>query len=104
MLRCFEDPDIISSRGLVDPLGDYEIISSELMLKDLESVVKRLERLEPSIKKAQGKPAELKELQAEKDLLMAIRAALDADNVERVRNLISNAQSARSPCSRKKIF
>jgi hypothetical protein len=104
VLRCFEDPDIISSRGLVDPLGDYDIISSELMLKDLESVVKRLERLEPSIKKAQGKPAELKELQAEKDLLTAIRAALDADNVERVRNLISNATIRTIPLLTQKDF
>ena len=104
VLRCFEDPDIISSRGLVDPLGDYDIISSELMLKDLESVVKRLERLEPSIKKAQGKPAELKELQAEKDLLTAIRGALDADNVERVRNLISNATIRTIPLLTQKDF
>lgn len=104
VLRCFEDPDIISSRGLVDPLGDYDIIISELMLKDLESVVKRIERLEPNIKKAQGKPAELKELQAEKDLLTAIRAALDADKVERVRELIANAPVKTIPLLTQKDF
>ncbi len=104
VLRCFEDPDIISSRGLIDPLGDYDIIISELMLKDLESIVKRLERLEPAIKKAQGKPAEIKELQAEKDLLTTIRAALDNDNLERARELVHNATVKTIPLLTQKDF
>jgi ribosome-binding ATPase len=104
VLRCFEDPDIISSRGLVDPLGDYDIIISELMLKDLESVVKRLERLEPAIKKAQGKPAELKELNAEKELLTAIRAALDADNIARVHEIMAQTTIRTIPLLTQKDF
>lgn len=104
VLRCFQDPDIISSRGLVDPLEDYEIIISELMLKDLESVIKRLERLEASIKKAHGKPAELKELQAEKDLLIAVRAALDADNLNRVRELLAQSVTRTIPLLTQKDF
>ena len=104
VLRCFEDPDIISSRGLIDPLGDYDIIISELMLKDLESIVKRLERLEPAIKKAQGKPAEIKELQAEKDLLTTIRAALDSDNLERARELLRNGTVKTIPLLTQKDF
>ena len=51
--------------------------------------------MEPAIKKAQGKPAEIKELQAEKDLLTAIRAALDNDTVARVRELM-NATSVKT--------
>ena len=104
VLRCFEDPDIISSRGLVDPLGDYDIIVSELMLKDLESVTKRLERLEPAIKKAQGKPAELKELQAEHDFLSKIRAALDNDNIARVREILSQTSIRTIPLLTQKDF
>lgn len=104
VLRCFQDPDIISSRGVIDPLGDYEIIVSELMLKDLESVVKRLERLDGSIKKAHGKPAELKELNAEKELLTQVRAALDADNVARVRELMSQATVKTIPLLSQKDF
>ncbi len=104
VLRCFEDPDIISSRGLVDPLGDYDIIISELMLKDLESVIKRLERLEQSMKKAQGKPTELKELQAEHDLLTKIRAALDNDNVEQVRELMATPAVRTIPLLTQKDF
>ncbi len=104
VLRCFEDPDIISSRGLVDPLGDYDIIVSELMLKDLESVVKRLERLEPAIKKAHGKPAELKELVAEQELLKNVRAALDADDAKRVREIMASATIPTIPLLTQKDF
>lgn len=104
VLRCFQDPDIISSRGVIDPIGDYEIIMAELMLKDLESLVKRLERIEQGIKKAQGKPAELKELNTEKELLTAVRAALDNDNVPRVRELINNATVKTIPLLSQKDF
>lgn len=104
VLRCFEDPDIISSRGMVDPLGDYEIIVSELMLKDLESVIKRLERLEPAIKKAQAKPAELKELIGEKELLIKIRAALDHDNIPQLRALLAQTSIKTIPLLTQKEF
>lgn len=104
VLRCFQDPDIISSRGVVDPIGDYEIIIAELMLKDLESIAKRLERIEQGIKKAQGKPAELKELTAEKELLTAVQAALDNDNVARVRELVNSAPVKTIPLLTQKDF
>ncbi len=104
VLRCFQDPDIISSRGVVDPIGDYEIIVAELMLKDLESVAKRLERIEHGIKKAQGKPAELKELSAEKELLTAVQAALDNDAVARVAELVHAAPVKTIPLLTQKDF
>jgi len=103
VLRCFEDPNVISSRGVVDPLGDYDIIVSELMLKDLESVAKRLERLEPQLKKAQGKP-EYKELAAEQELLKNIHAALDNDNITRVRELLAAASVKTIPLLSPKEF
>lgn len=40
VLRCFEDPDIIHHGDTIDPMEDYHIIVSELMLKDLDSVLK----------------------------------------------------------------
>ncbi|CAN5125684.1 redox-regulated ATPase YchF [soil metagenome] len=104
VLRCFQDPDIISSRGVVDPIGDYEIIMAELMLKDLESLVKRLERIEQGLKKSQGKPAELKELTAEKELLSAVRIALDNDNVLRARELVNTAAVKTIPLLTQKDF
>lgn len=104
VLRCFEDPDIISSRGLLDPLGDYDIIISELMLKDLESVVKKLEKMDRLIKMAQGKPTELKDLQTELELLRKIKDALDNTDVETVRKLIAAATVPTIPLLTAKNF
>src|SRR5262245_46099607 len=43
VLRCFEDGDITHVEGAVDPLRDAEIIETELVLADLESIEKRSE-------------------------------------------------------------
>ncbi len=48
--RCFEDDDIIHVEGRVDPLGDLEIIETELMLADLESLEKRVQPLEKKVR------------------------------------------------------
>ena len=46
VLRVFENPDIIHVENSVDPLRDLEIINTELILKDLETVEKRLAKAE----------------------------------------------------------
>ncbi|PWR20002.1 redox-regulated ATPase YchF [Zavarzinia compransoris] len=51
VLRCFEDGDITHVEGRVDPLADAEIIETELMLADLESLEKRVPALQ---KKSKG--------------------------------------------------
>jgi GTP-binding protein YchF len=42
VLRCFEDSDITHVEGSIDPLRDAEVVETELMLADLESLEKRL--------------------------------------------------------------
>ncbi len=44
VVRCFEDPNVVHVDGRVDPLADIETINTELILKDLETVQKRLDR------------------------------------------------------------
>src|ERR1700740_729779 len=44
VLRCFYDPNVIHVDGNVNPVRDKEIIDTELQLKDLESVEKKLEK------------------------------------------------------------
>ena len=44
VLRCFDNPNITHVMGNVDPIRDKEIIETELQLKDLETVEKRLEK------------------------------------------------------------
>lgn len=104
VLRCFEDPDIIYDREIIDPLTDYDIIISELMLKDLEMVCKRLEKMDKLLRTAQGKPAELKELEAEKHLLMQVKTALDAGDAEKVRALMKDIPKGFIPLLSAKNF
>ncbi len=50
VVRCFEDTDIIHVEGGIDPARDITIIEDELILKDLESVEKRVENLKKQSK------------------------------------------------------
>lgn len=72
VLRCFEDTDITHVEGGVDPVRDAEIIETELMLADLESLERRLPNLE---KRAKGGEKEAKEtLTLVGPILEALRA------------------------------
>src|SRR5213080_3872664 len=51
VLRCFEDADITHVEGSIDPLRDIEVVETELMLSDLESLERRLTQ---SQKRARG--------------------------------------------------
>ena len=42
VLRCFDDPDVTHVEGAIDPLRDADVVETELMLADLESLEKRL--------------------------------------------------------------
>ena len=46
VVRCFVDDNIIHVNGSVDPLRDMEVINTELMLADLDSVEKKLQKTE----------------------------------------------------------
>ncbi len=50
VLRCFDDPNVIHVDGSVDPIRDKEIIDTELQLKDLESIDKKLQKTEKAAK------------------------------------------------------
>src|SRR5215813_9528583 len=43
VLRCFEDPDVAHVEGSISPTRDVEVIDTELLLADLDSVEKRLD-------------------------------------------------------------
>ena len=59
VIRCFEDPDIVHVNGEVNPIEDSEIVETELMLSDLESIESRIPTIE---KKARSGDNEAKEL------------------------------------------
>jgi len=70
VLRCFEDDDITHVDGRVDPLADFEVIETELVLADMESLEKRIPGLQ---KKARGGD---KEVKAQMDLIERILPVL----------------------------
>jgi GTP-binding protein YchF len=51
VVRCFEDPDIVHVSGVIDPVRDIEIVTTELVLADLEAVRKRLEKIGRDVKR-----------------------------------------------------
>jgi ribosome-binding ATPase len=44
VVRCFEDPNVVHVDGRVDPASDIETINTELILRDLDTVEKRVDR------------------------------------------------------------
>jgi GTP-binding protein YchF len=50
VLRCFDDDNVIHVDGSVDPIRDKEIIDTELQLKDLESIEKKIQKVEKGAK------------------------------------------------------
>lgn len=71
VVRCFADENITHVEGSIDPLRDIEIINTELCLADLETVEKRLERLQKLAKSGD------KKARAELDMLQRIKATLE---------------------------
>ncbi|MCX5782644.1 MAG: redox-regulated ATPase YchF [Elusimicrobia bacterium] len=55
VVRCFEDKNVSHIMGQIDPLRDIEIISTELILADLETIQTRLEKLNRSVKSGDHK-------------------------------------------------
>ena len=72
LVRCFENDDVTHVSGRVDPLHDIEIIDTELMLADLETVQKSLQRAERAAKTNE------KTAVARRDGLQKISASLEA--------------------------
>lgn len=50
VVRCFDDPNVIHVSGSVDPVRDMDVINTELMLADFDTVDKKLKRIEKAAK------------------------------------------------------
>ncbi|GDX42833.1 MAG: redox-regulated ATPase YchF [Bacteroidetes bacterium] len=50
VIRCFEDENILRDEGAINPVGDKDIIDTELQLKDLESVEKKIQKTEKLVR------------------------------------------------------
>jgi ribosome-binding ATPase len=72
VVRCFDDPDVHHVSGTVDPVRDIDVINTELMLADMETVTRRRERVAKEVKR--GDKAAI----AEDAVLAKIEAGLDS--------------------------
>ena len=77
VIRCFEDENILRDEGPINPVSDKEIIETELQLKDLESVDKKLQRTEKLLKTDP-------KLKVEFDVLMRCK-----DQLEKGKNILA---------------
>ena len=57
VLRCFDNDNVIHVDGSVDPIRDKEIIDTELQLKDLDSIEKKIQKVEKMAKTGGDKDA-----------------------------------------------
>ena len=62
VVRCFEEENVVHVEGRVDPLDDIEVIDTELVLADLESVERQIPKLEKKVRGGDKEAGELLEL------------------------------------------
>ena len=81
IVRCFEDPEVIHVAGKVDPISDIDVINTELMLADLETVTKRHDKVQKLARNTQDGKVKL-EFSALAKLLEALNAGRPARAAE----------------------
>ncbi len=72
VLRCFDDPNVVHVDGIVNPIRDKEIIDAELMIKDLETVENRIQKVQKQSQTGGDKQAKIAY-----DVLLKYKSALE---------------------------
>lgn len=71
VVRCFEDDNVLRDEGPINPISDKEIIETELQLKDLDSVERKISRVEKMVKTGDAK------VKLEYEILLKCKTHLD---------------------------
>lgn len=87
VVRCFEDDNVVHVDGSVDPVRDKDIIDTELILKDLETVEKQVEKFKKQAK------TQKKEDKRNLEIALAIVEKLEAGIPARAIDLDEDAQA-----------
>src|SRR5690606_6220199 len=82
VLRCFDDGNVVHVDGSVDPVRDKEIIDTELQLKDLDTVTKRIQKVEK-----QAKTGNDKEAKRSYEILSVVKSHLEAGKSARTASI-----------------
>ena len=91
VVRCFEDEDVHHVSSTVDPVRDIEVINTELILADLESVKKRRERLAKDVKRGE------KDAAAEDAVLAKLEPILDTGTPALLADLTEDERALARP-------
>ncbi|MBK7762024.1 MAG: redox-regulated ATPase YchF [Bacteroidetes bacterium] len=86
VIRCFEDENILREEGAINPVGDKDIIDTELQLKDMDSIEKKISRLEKMAKTGDAK--------SKVELEVVIRCREQLNNGKNVRELNLSAEES----------
>ena len=78
VLRCFDDPNIVHVDGKINPLSDKEVVEYELVLKDIEIIEKRLDKIKKTLRS--GSNDSKKEI----EILEKVLYQLENMNVNRI--------------------
>ncbi|SFF24376.1 redox-regulated ATPase YchF [Thermoflexibacter ruber] len=88
VVRCFDDPNVVRSIGAVNPVSDKEVIEMELQLKDLDSVEKKIAKVERAAKSGDTKMKE------ELNILLEYKNALNQGKNARSVNVSDEEKKA----------
>lgn len=88
VVRCFEDENILREEGPINPISDKEIIETELQLKDLDSVERKLARMEKMLKTGDAK------MKLEHDVLLRCKEQLNKGKGIHAMNLDKEERAA----------
>ena len=91
VVRCFEDENVVHVDGKIDPVGDVQVIQTELILSDLEQTERKIVRLTHQIKSDRALAAKLMVFERLRDHLsdglIASKLALSTEDKERISEL-----------------
>jgi len=93
VVRCFDNDDIVHVDGRVNPIADKEIIDTELQLRDLDSVEKKLSKAEKTAKSGDARAKkEVATLQYYKEVLLSGKNARSIDLPEEDKLAVADLQ------------
>ena len=93
VVRCFDNDDITHVSGKIDPISDIEVIETELLLADLESVEGRIPNLEKKAKIGDKLSKETLEVLLEVyEVLKSGRPAIETKVADDKKNILKNLQ------------
>ena len=84
VLRCFDDPNIVHVDGKINPLSDKEVVEYELILKDIEIVDKRLDKIKKTLRSGRN--------ESKKEIEVLQKVKLQLENVSVIRSDYSDDQ------------